>query len=547
METRTLEINQIPAEILSRFDANQFVLITTEDLKETVLGTETFDPHELKEIDGLEKLVALRKSEGVYSITTSIIALDRSSIEKAATGFKNESAIVAELNDLLERFGKVYVAYAVTHFNFRPLDELTVFVGGDCYRTGTEIKDLESVLSRIKDLAKAMIRKAVMIFPEIPTLHGGKKGEWIILDAEGNKIEGLSEEAIVALGTLIIPQGIKFLNAYKEKNAIEKGIFDSFPKHNIIRPDTASPDVLSGPNWQTMCAVWAERGKDLSYVTCLPEALNGPVVPSSYPTGYGVVATALKLVEYYFPDVKLENVRFLLEALGGVGQATVKALLERGCDPKNITGFDKSAERCRQMADTYGIHTQVSRSEEFYRRLDGSRQYDVWINNGEGDNTRPENVDKLIASGVKVFCGAANNFLKLTDKDNNDSDNNSDQSLKQQSLEKIFGAGGWAWPDEAASAGGWTLAVIDVLTRSKGEKSNSPEVRNQILDTIISRNEKLVDEVVGKLTKEGTVSGRAIWHQVEQIINERVKNTLQREFSPSDIAAQADVTSWRLT
>ncbi len=72
-------------------------------------------------------------------------------------------------------------------------------------------------------------------------------------------------------------------------------------------------------------------------------------------------------------------------------------------------------------------------------------------------------------------------------------------------------------------------------------------MRNQILDTIISRNEKLVDEVVGKLTKEGTVSGRAIWHQVEQIINERVKNTLKREFSPSDIATQADVTSWRLT
>lgn len=546
METKTLEINRMPAEILSRFNASQIVLITTEDLNDKVLGTTTFDPHQLKEIEGLEKLVALRKSEGVYAITTSIIALDQNSIDEAATGFENKSAIVAELNDLLERAQKVYVAYAVTHFNSKPMDELTVFIGGDCYRTGAEIKDLETVLSRTKDLAKAMIRKAVVIFPDIPTLHGGKKGEWIILDAEGQKIEGLSDLAIVALGTLIIPKGIKFLNDYKEKNAREKGIFESFPERNVIRPDTASPDVLSGPNWKTMCEVWTKREKDLSYITCLPEGLNGPLVPSSYPTGYGVVATAIKLVKYYFQDAQLEDVRFLLEALGGVGQATVEALLERGCQAKNITAFDKSAEKCRLMKEKYGINSLTITHQEFYRSLDESQQYDVWINNGEGDNTRPEHIEKLLKSGVKIFCGAANNFLKLTDKDNN-STHGSDRSLEKESLEKIFSAGGWAWPDEAASAGGWTLAVIDVLTRSKGENSSSREVRNQILDTIISRNEKLVDDVVGKLIKEGKVSGEAIWRQIEQLINERVRNTVKREFSPQEIAEQANVTSWKLT
>jgi midasin (ATPase involved in ribosome maturation) len=32
-----------------------------------------------------------------------------------------------------------------------------------------------------------MIRKGVMVFPDIPILHGGKKGEWILLDSKGQK------------------------------------------------------------------------------------------------------------------------------------------------------------------------------------------------------------------------------------------------------------------------------------------------------------------------------------------------------------------------
>lgn len=533
METNTLEINQIPAEILSRFNANQIVLITTEDLRDQVLGTTTFEPHALQEIEGLEKLVELRKSEGVYSITTSIIVLNKNAIDDAIEGFEHRFSIAAELDALLSHFQQVYVAYAVTHFNHKPMDELTVFIGGDCYRTGEEIKDLETVLSRTKDLAQAMIRKAVMIFPDIPTLHGGKKGEWIVLDRDGKKIEGISEEAIVALGTLIIPKGIKFLNDYKERNAKESGIFQSFPERNVIRPDTASPDVLSGKHWAAMCKVWEKRKIGLSYVTCLPENLDGPRVPSSYPTGYGVVATAIKLVSYYFKDRELKDIKFLLEALGGVGQATVESLLGKGCKPENITAFDKSSDVCKRVADKYGINTLAMTHEEFYKRLDGNQQYDVWINNGEGDNTLPEYIEKLLISGVKIFCGAANNFLR--------------QARKKESLEKIFEAGAWAWPDEAASGGGWTLAVIDVLTRSKGEKSSSQEVRNQILETIISRNEKLVDDVVGKLINDGNATGETIWRKVAQIINERVDNTLKKQFSPEDIAEQANVTTWKLT
>lgn len=539
----SLSINLIPAEVLGRFNANQIVLIANEHLGGRVLGTTTFDPSALQEIDGLESLSELRRREGVYSITATIMQLTRLMIDKATRGFEHRFRIISELDALLQHEERVYVVYAVTHFNDKPLEELTVFIGGDCYRTGNEIKDLESVLSRTKNLAQAMIRKAVLVFPDIPTLHGGKKGEWIIVDRDGRKIDGLSEEAIVALGTLIIPEGITFLNRYKQKRAAEKGIYQSFPDRNFMRPDTASPDVLSGPNWTAMCNVWAQRGLDLSLVTCLPENLGGPLVSSAYPTGYGVVATALKLVDYRFKDRERAEVRFLLEALGGVGRATVKALIEeKHIKPDRITAFDKSASVCKEVADQYGIKASAMTHEDFYRGLGAGQIHDVWINNGEGDNTRPEHVQKLLDCGVRLFCGAANNFLKLRD-----SEESSKEHLKLESLRRIFDGGGWAWPDEAASGGGWTLAVIDVLTRAKGEQSCTPEAKRQILDTIISRNEKLVDAVLAEVTTGGSANGEAVWNKVKQIIDERVQSTLRKGFPANEILKEADVTHWRLT
>jgi len=539
----SLLINLIPAEILKRLDADQVVLLCNDDLDARILGTTDFDPASLQEIAGLESLSDLRRREGVYSITTTVMRLTPSVIHTATNDFEHGEQIASELQTFLEREGQVYIVYVVTHFNQKPLEEMTVFIGGDCYRTGREIKDLETVLTRTKNLAHAMIRKAVIVFPDIPALHGGKKGEWIIVDRSGRKVDGISDDAVVALGTLIIPKGIRFLNQYKEKRAKEKGIYDAFPAQNSIRPDTASPDVLSGPNWRTMCDVWAKRGVNLSFVTCLPAHLGGPVVPSAHPTGYGVVATALKLVDHRLGADARPKTRFLLEALGGVGRATVEALIkEKGISPDQITAFDKSAEACKLVSDQWGVETIAMQSSSFYEALDPSRKYDVWINNGEGDNTRPEHIQMLLDCGVRVFCGAANNFLKLTDNENRSPDH-----LKRESLQKIFAAGGWAWPDEAASGGGWTLAVVDVLTRAKGEHSSSEAAKRQILATIIARNEMLVDAVVGDASAGGNADGETIWHGVEQIINDRIAATLARDIPRDEILAAADVTGWRLT
>jgi hypothetical protein len=539
----SLPINLIPAEILKRFNADQIVLVCNEHLGRRVLGTTNFDPSSLEEVDGLESLADFREREDVYSITCTIMRLTELMIARSAEHFENRDAIVSELMGLLQRQEEVYVVYAVTHFNYRPLEELTVFIGGDCYRTGSGIKDLESVLSRTKHLAKAMIRKAVLVFPDIPALHGGKKGEWIIVDRVGEKIAKISEEAIAAIGTLIIPEGIVFLNRYKEKRAKEKGIYQSFPARNFMRPDTASPDVLSGTYWPQMCHVWDRRGLNLSFVTCLQDDLGGPLVSSAHPTGYGVVATALKLLDYRFAGRDRKTIRFLLEGIGNVGEATIEDLINnKGISPKQITAFDQKAERCKKVNDLFGLDAEMIPATAFYDRLGGDQKYDVWINNGDGDNTLPKHVEKLLKSGVQVFCGGANNFLKVTDNEES-----IETPLRDESLEKIFAEGAWAWPDEAASGGGWTLAVIDVLTRAKGEQSSTPEATQQMLDIIISTNEKLVDDVFNDVKTRGIVSGKAIWDRVNDIIDERVKSARFKQFRPDEILSKADVTQWRLT
>ena len=87
---------------------------------------------------------------------------------------------------------------------------------------------------------------------------------------------------------------------------------------------------------------------------------------------------------------------------------------------------------------------------------------------------------------------------------------------------------------------------MDVLTRAKGERSSTEEAKRQILETITSRNEMLVDAVVKDVTAGGTANGEAVWHRVEQIINERVEATLRRDVHADQIEAAADVSRWRL-
>ena len=80
---------------------------------------------------------------------------------------------------------------------------------------------------------------------------------------------------------------------------------------------------------------------------------------------------------------------------------------------------------------------------------------------------------EFLDAGVRILTGGANNFLQVATQD--------------ESLRRIFAAGGWTWPDPATSGGGWTLAVVGILARCQGLLASTEPVREQILDTITSR------------------------------------------------------------
>jgi len=545
----TIELNQIPHETLKHFDTTAAVILTTAHADGKVYVTTSSRPDQLHETEILGSLAECRRREKVHSICMTVLKLDDPLIEDATRFLEDRDRITSELHGLLRENQDVYVAYVVTHYNpdQRPVGPLMVNIGGDCYRTDRAIKDLVSILNRTRDLAEAMLKKTVMIFPDIPTLHGGKKGEWIILDRHGAKISGISEEAIVALGLAIIPQGIGFMNQYKEIEARRQGICDEFPARNYIKPDSGSPDVISGVYWRgesidkkiNMCEAWAKRGVDMSQFTCLPSSLGGTLDPSSRATGYGVSATTVELAKPYFErrGKGLSELKFLLEAAGGVGQFTIESLTRQyGVPARNITIFDKYEGATSRIGREFAVETLTMTHVDLYETrlpelVREGRRFDVWINNGEGDNTKPEHVQSLIDAGIRVFTGGANNFLEV--------------ATEAESRRRIFAADGWTWPDPATSGGGWTLAVVDMFTRCQGKKASTPEIRQLILDTITSRNARLVADVFERLPSDA--GGAAIWDQVDQLINERVNKTLALDLSSREKFEQADTTRWQLT
>lgn len=526
-----MKLNHLPHDILQTCNANAMVLRVSSEESGQVRGTTNFRPEDLRVVPQAAALKHAREAEKVHAITVCLFRLTPRLIEEATCEVEHRFQIMAELDTLLDHMGQVYVSYVVTHFNSRPLDELTIFIGGDCYRR--DQPTFEHTFARTKDLASAMMRKAVVVFPDIPALHGGKKGEWMVMDKGGAKIDYLSDQSIVALGTVVIPKGIRFLNDFKELRAKQRAIFGHFPRKNFVRPDTGSPDVLSGPNWKQMCTVWSRRKVDLSYFTCMPAHFDGPPCPSSKPTGYGVAATAVALAKRHFGVEDIRQRRFLIEALGGVGMCAVEALVKRhGIPPENIIGFDPNVHACSQASAFHKITSFPLRNAEFYKsRLPSERPFDIWINNGMGDDVSAEHVRALLSNGVRVFCGAANNFFRVAER--------------EESIARIFDAGAVAWPDEASSGGGWTLAVMDVYTRCQGKSSNTPEAENHILRTITQRNESLVAEVYAR-AKDAKNVGRAVWEGVGTLIDERIQRSLNQTLSPQEINAAANVKAWNL-
>jgi len=123
--------------------------------------------------------------------------------------FQNTDGASLELKSFLIVNPDALAIYIVAHKTGG--HELLTSIGGDCYRP--DRSDLLSMLIRTRDLSTGMLRKAALIFPDIPALSGGKKGEFGVINRSHKSISNsLSDDAIFQLSALIMPIGIEFLN-----------------------------------------------------------------------------------------------------------------------------------------------------------------------------------------------------------------------------------------------------------------------------------------------------------------------------------------------
>ncbi|MCP2680148.1 hypothetical protein NHF45_11475 [Maricaulaceae bacterium NA33B04] len=547
-------VNEIPERVIPLMEgegAERIFLLTTKRRgDQAYAATSVHGP--MMRASGGAALVQARKEMNVNDICLCLQRVTRDRVQQATRGFRNRFQVMAELNSALDYFGEFYVAYCVIHANYGPSKDMTIFVGGDCHH---DFQSLGSILSRVKNLSVAMLRKAVTVFPEIGTLHGGKKGEWAVVTREGRPVIGLSDEATVALGSLIIAEGMRFLNRLRLEHAVVDGVLGAisdFEDRNYARSDTASPDMLSGKYWKPLIDAWHARGHPLEMVTCLPSdhPHHGPKEESKGPTARGAVITLIELIERRWgKGVDRKDVHILIEGLGGVSGVALDLLEKSGFNMANIYGFDVKPETVASVQSRYpeARFTTIS-GNDFYEASNRSELANaakgkplVWFNNGPGDKAKPGHVEALLDAGVEIFSGAANNLLQVATQD--------------ASLEAIYKAGAWYWPDEVTSGGGWTLAVVDVVNRSRGQTSDNDETSSLINEVIATANLNIIDETFERVGSKPDADSRYVvdsaelHSQVKQLIDARVQTAHDMEDDELDgkvIAANADTGRWNL-
>lgn len=532
-------LNAVAAGVLDFFGSAHGLVISRPDLSEgPVAGCSSFDPADLIQLDGsvFGTLEAERRRLGVHSLLVGAVKVTSELADELAGFFPEFPGVTKEIRGLLDAHGQLMTVYVCTHANRgdNPCGSMTVAVGGDCYRD--DQVDLSGVLERTSLLSKAMARKSVMMFPDVPVLHGGKKGEWIVLDRRGHAVKELSEAAKVTLGAVVIKHGIEFLNLLKSRR-LGKELGVDASGIVMMAPDTASPDTVSGKYWPNLCRAWQAMGLDTRLVTCLPAGappesegdVGGLKSESALPTGYGVAATALRLVGRLMPK-PLSECRFVIEALGNVTYYTLHALINRyGITPSRIVAFDPSAAACERIRRAFpGVDVRRQTDEQFYA-ASTSENFDVWVNNGLGNRTTRTQVEWLLNHGVRVFCGGANNFLRKSDE--------------RESLEVIWARGGWAWPDEATSGGGWTFAVMDLYARTLGRPGLVGDFIQRVIARVERSNIAAVDAALGV---GAAPDGIELWEKIEGEIDARVVKSLSQKLAPKELATLADIRKWNL-
>ena len=130
-------------------------------------------------------------------------------LQAAITNLKFSRQVMDEINYFLHKYPYAFAVYVVGHKTGG--HKKLVSIGGDCYRP--DRGNLLSMLTRTRDLSIGMLRKSSLIFPDIPALTGGKKGEFGIINTNHESIsKQFSLDAIFQLSAWIMPMGIQFLN-----------------------------------------------------------------------------------------------------------------------------------------------------------------------------------------------------------------------------------------------------------------------------------------------------------------------------------------------
>jgi len=531
------DINLLPLRLLQHFGTTHGMALSRPDTRQgTIVGCSSFDPVDLIPVSEFKILDTTRRQLGVHSILVCAISATPELGHELGQIFDDLPGVENDIFNLLANHDKVLSVYVVSHFNpnDKPCGSLTVSIGGDCYRE--DQVDFHGVLKRTALLARAMGRKAVINLPDIPVLHGGKKGEWILIDGNGRAIQEASEAARVALGSVIIKRGIEFLNRFKrqklntELGEVAQGLVN-------LLPDSASPDTLSGKYWPSLCRAWRRMGVDTNAITCLTDegnkstAVNGYLkIESALPTGYGVAATTVRLIERLVTK-PISQCSFLVEALGNVSFHFIHALINRyRIHPSQITAFDPSTSACERAEHAFpGIKIFCTTDERFYKNDGPEVRYDVWVNNGLGNRTTSEQVNWLLDRAVRVFCGGANNFLRKKDE--------------LESLQAIWERGGWAWPDEAASGGGWIFAVMDLHARTLGRTISAQEFADRVIDHVEKNNTALVEVVTNGAS---IPKGEELWERIAREIDSRIANDLGSNLSVRETVAAANPAAWHI-
>ncbi len=131
--------NSLPHDVLTALDSDHAILYCSAETDGIVQVTTSMMPAHLQPLASLcaldgQSLNQTRQACQVDTITVTLLKLTENLIPQIGAGYPQEMQVEAELRDLLQKKRDVYVTYVITHYNSRPADELTVAVGGDCYR-----------------------------------------------------------------------------------------------------------------------------------------------------------------------------------------------------------------------------------------------------------------------------------------------------------------------------------------------------------------------------------------------------------------------------